>query len=65
MKKLERPFQIMWETWFVASIVIFFAYFFVGTLERSREVFPNWTPFFILSIINLVVCLYYGLRTNK
>jgi len=62
MKDTQEPNQAMWETWFVASIIIFFAYFFVGTLDGSRIFLPNWLPFFIASIINLAVCIYYGLK---
>jgi hypothetical protein len=54
--------ETIWETWFVASIVIFFAYLFVGTLPNSLDQFPNWLPFFIASIVNLSICIYYGVK---
>lgn len=56
--------QTAWETWFIVSIVIFFAYFFVGTLPHSVEHYPNWLPFMIGSVINLLVCIYYGTRKH-
>lgn len=52
--------QTLWETWFVSSVIIFLAYFFVGTLDGSRDTFPNWLPFFLVSVINLIACLYIG-----
>lgn len=65
MKKSNEPRQTMWEMWFVASIIIFLAYFFVGTLEGSKTFFPNWLPFMILATINLLICLYYGFKTRN
>jgi len=65
MKKSEQSKQTMWETWFVASIIIFFAYFFVGTLEGSRTAFPNLLPFMLASCINLIICIYYGVKTRN
>jgi hypothetical protein len=52
--------QTLWETWFISSTIIFLAYFFVGTLEGSKYTFPNWLPFFLISVINLITCLYIG-----
>jgi hypothetical protein len=65
MKKSEQVKQTMWETWFVASVIIFLAYFFVGTLEGSKTAFPNWLPFMIASFINLAICTYYGFKTRN
>lgn len=65
MKKSEQSIQTMWEIWFVASVIIFLAYFFVGTLENSITFLPNWPYFFGLSIINLVICLYQGFKKPK
>ena len=62
MNKTEQSKQTMWETWFVASIIIFTAYFFVGTMENSRIDFPNYPYFAIISVINLAICVYYGTR---
>lgn len=57
--------QTMWETWFVISFVIFFTYFLVGTLENSVEMFPNWTPFMLLSAVNFVICIIVGLKPRE
>jgi hypothetical protein len=54
--------QTMGETWFVASFIILFAYLFVGTLEGSMQMFPNWPYFAGLALINFLICLYYGTR---
>lgn len=62
MKKSEDSKQTIWEAWFVASVIIFLAYLFVGTLDGSIAFFPNWPYFFGLSLINLVICLYYGFK---
>jgi hypothetical protein len=65
MKKSEQAKQTMWETWFVASVVIFLAYFFVGTLENSIQDFPNWLPFMLASCVNLIICIYYGCKKTQ
>ena len=65
MKKSEETKQTMWETWFVASVIIFLAFFFVGTLDNSKTEFPNWLPFMLASCINLIICIYYGVKTPK
>ena len=62
MKKSEDSKQTIWEAWFVASVIIFLAYLFVGTLDNSIKSFPNWPYFFGLSLTNLVICLYYGFK---
>jgi hypothetical protein len=61
----EKIKQTMWEYWFVISVVIFLAYFFVGTLEGSKTIFPNWLPFMLASCINLIICIYYGVKTRN
>ena len=60
----EHIKQTMWEYWFIASITIFLAFLFVGTLENSKSFLPNWPYFFSLSIINLAICLYKGFKTK-
>jgi hypothetical protein len=63
-----KPFikmkQSTWEAWFIVSIIASSSLFFVGTIEGSRDMFPNFLWAFIPSIINLAVCLYYGLKHN-
>ena len=61
----EHIKQTMWEYWFVISVVIFLAYFFVGTLEGSKTFLPNWLPFMLASCINLAICIYYGYKPRK
>ena len=56
--------QTLWEAWFVSSILIFAMYFFVGTLDGSMDMFPNWLPFFVISFINLITCLYVGSKKS-
>jgi membrane protein YdbS with pleckstrin-like domain len=52
--------QTMWETWFVLSVIIVFAYLVVGVMIGSEQQFPNWDIFAVLAIVNLLVCLYKG-----
>lgn len=61
----EEAQQTMWETWFVASIILFLGSFFIGTLEGSKTFLPNWIYAMSLVTINLMTCLYYGLKTPK
>lgn len=64
MNKKEQSKQTMWETWFVASFIIFIAYFFVGTLENSRIDFPNYPYFAIAAVFNLAASVYYGTKKH-
>jgi hypothetical protein len=57
--------QSTWEVWFIASVLLFSAVFFVGTVEGSREVFPNYVWALGSSVINLAVCFYYGSKQDK
>jgi uncharacterized membrane protein SirB2 len=54
--------QSMWETWFVASFIIVIAYIFVGTMEGSQEMFPNWYIFTIIAMFNFILCIHRGMR---
>lgn len=56
--------QVIWEMWLIISAFIFFAYFFVGILPNSIKEFPNWLIFFLLSVINLTVCIFKGIQTK-
>jgi len=57
----EDAKQSMWESWFVLSIIFFIGIFFICTLEGSGEV--KELPYFLgVSIINLIICLFYGTR---
>lgn len=61
----EHSKQTMWEYWFVISIILFLGSFFIGTLEGSKTFLPNWIYAMGLVTINLMTCLYYGLKTPK
>ena len=65
MKLSEETKQTMWETWFVASVIIFLAYLFVGTSEGSKIMFPNWLTFMLISMVNLIICIFYGIKKPK
>jgi hypothetical protein len=64
-KNKEPKFQVIWETWFITSVIIFLAYTFVGTLENSQTEFPNWLPFMLIACVNLIICIYYGYKSTK
>ena len=57
--------QTMWETWFVSATTIFLAYIFIGMLEGSKTMFPNWCYFASLSCINFLYCLYVGTKPRE
>jgi len=56
--------QTMWETWFVASFVILVSYIFVGTMEGSKDMFPNWAIFTVIAMINFIFCTVKGLKKH-
>lgn len=56
--------QTYWERWFLISVIIFFAFFFVGALKGSAQAFPNFLYGFIPATINLAVCVLYGLKKH-
>lgn len=61
----EDSKQTLWETWFVASVVILLGLIFIGTLNNSKIFMPYW-PFLIsFSIFNLVYCIYKGSKTKS
>jgi hypothetical protein len=57
--------QKVWELWFLVSVIVFGAFFFVGTIEGSQEAFPNFFLGFIPALFNLAVCSYYGTIPSK
>jgi len=57
--------QRVWELWFVASALVFGAFFFVGSIEGSLEAFPNFFWGFIPALFNLAICSYYGTKPTK
>jgi hypothetical protein len=61
LNQKENSRQFMWETWFTLSWISFAGIFFICTLEGSKEV--KELPYLLgVSIINLIICLYYGTR---
>ena len=57
--------QLTWERWFISSLVLFVALFFIGTLPGSVDTFPYFLWVFIPSIINLAACVIYGTKESK
>ena len=56
--------QKAWERWFNISTIILFSLFLVGTLPGSVDAFPYFLWVFIPSIINMSVCVLYGLKPS-
>jgi len=56
--------QKVWETWFIASIIVLGSLFFVGTLPGSVDAFPYFLWVFIPSMFNLAICIYYGTKES-
>ena len=55
--------QKTWEIWFILSCIIFLSLIFIGTLEGSKQFCPNWVYYTLGSIINMLTCIYVGIRT--
>lgn len=54
--------QTMWEMWFVTSVVGVLSTIFLGSLDGSVEMFPNYPYWASAVMINFLVCLYYGCK---
>lgn len=50
--------QKVWETWFISSVILLIILLIIGTTDLKINNF-HW--YMILSIINLVICFYFGL----
>lgn len=55
----------IWEVWLYVSIVILVAFLFVGTLEGSKEEYPNWYLGVMCAIGNLLACVIKGATTKE
>lgn len=61
----EHNKQTLWEHWFIVSVILFLACFFLGTLQNSTTFLPNWPYDMLLLIANLAYCLYIGLKPRS
>ena len=57
--------QKTWEIWFVLSIIIFLSLMIIGTLHGSKQFCPNWLYYILGSIINMLACIYIGIKTTS
>ena len=55
--------QRTWNIWFTLSCIIFLSLIFIGTLEGSKQFCPNWLYYMLGTIINMLACIYVGVRT--
>ena len=62
---LDKPQQTKWEIWFVTSVIIIMGMIFIGTLDNSKEAFPNYLIWLGLVFINLCVSIGYGLKERE
>ena len=56
--------QLIWEIYFLFSLISVVIMLVVGTMENSKEIMPLWPYFFIGAALNVVVAVYIGLK-NK
>lgn len=54
--------QDTWEIWFVISCIIFLGMLFIGTVGGFDE---TWTTKMLLACINMIVCIWFGVRKVK
>jgi len=47
------------ETWLVLSLTLFLLYAFIGAVAGDQ--LPNWLPWFLLTIINLLLSIYFNI----
>lgn len=57
--------QFLWEFWFVMSLLIEVVIMFTGAMENSVALFPNWDIYAGLFTINLIFCVFVGLKPRK
>jgi len=62
MKNLS---QSTWKMWFITSVTVFLAMFFIGALPGSVVFFPLFWWMFGPVILNLVACIYVGLNSQS
>ena len=56
------PKQTMWETWFVASIIVFLSIIFWRTLYNNEQLPMYYDALLLATFVNLIYCLYIGLK---
>lgn len=57
--------QHQWEAWFVLSCILFLFIFMIGTMEGSKEFCPYWVQIALGSVMNLLVCIYFGNKPSE
>lgn len=60
-----RDKDSLWDFWFVTSLLLEVSVIITGSLERSIDLFPNWDVFAWLFTINLICCVFVGLKLMK
>ena len=56
------PKQSMWETWFVASVIMFLSIIFWGTYYNNEQLPIYYDALLLTTFVNLIYCLYIGLK---
>ena len=58
----NEPNQSMWETWFVASVIVFLSIIFLGTLYNNEQLPIYYDTLLLATFVNLIYCLTIGLK---
>ena len=58
----NEPNQSMWETWFVASVIVFISIIFWGRHYNSEQLPIYYDALLLTTFVNLIYCLYIGLK---
>lgn len=56
------PKQSMWETWFVASVIVFLSIIFWGTLYNNEQLPIYYDELLLVIFVNLIYCLTIGIK---
>ena len=56
------PKQSMWETWFVASVIVFLSIIFWVTHYNNEQLPIYYDALLLATFVNLIYCLTIGLK---
>ena len=58
----NNPKQSMWETWFVASVIVFLSIIFWRTHYNNEQLPMYYDELLLTTFVNLIYCLTIGLK---
>lgn len=53
------------DRWLALALPIFLMYLLVGTLPEETVSLPNWLPWFLLSIVNLLLAILFKITRHQ